>query len=60
MLETEDAAPSEQPYVAWLLAIAVVGLLLLTVSACNTVEGVGKDLSAAGNKVSETAEDVKK
>jgi predicted small secreted protein len=29
------------------------------VSACNTVEGAGKDVSSAGKAVSETAQDAK-
>jgi predicted small secreted protein len=29
------------------------------VAACNTVEGAGKDVSAAGHAVSNTAEDAK-
>jgi predicted small secreted protein len=39
------------------LSAAAAALLL---SACNTVEGVGKDVSAAGKAVSNTAKDVKK
>jgi predicted small secreted protein len=31
----------------------------LLVAACNTVSGVGKDVSAAGHAVTKTAEDVK-
>lgn len=31
----------------------------LAVSACNTVEGAGKDVSSAGKAVSQTARDVK-
>jgi predicted small secreted protein len=31
----------------------------MVVAACNTVEGAGKDVSAAGHAVSNTAEDVK-
>lgn len=31
-----------------------------TVAACNTVEGAGKDVSAAGEAVSDTAQDAKK
>ncbi|MGV9007419.1 MAG: entericidin A/B family lipoprotein [Brevundimonas sp.] len=31
----------------------------LAVSACNTVSGVGRDVSAAGNAVATTAEDIK-
>ena len=32
----------------------------LTVAACNTVEGAGKDVSSAGQAVSNTADDAKK
>ena len=39
-----------------ILAAAAASLL---VSACNTVEGAGKDVSAAGRAVSHTAEDAK-
>lgn len=31
----------------------------LAVAACNTVSGVGKDVSAAGRAVSKTADDAK-
>lgn len=31
----------------------------LSVAACNTVEGAGKDVSSAGRAVSDTAQDVK-
>lgn len=31
----------------------------LAVAACNTVEGVGKDVSAAGKAVTTTAQDAK-
>jgi predicted small secreted protein len=37
-----------------LLAILAAGL---TVSACNTVAGAGKDVSAAGHAVTDTAHD---
>ena len=37
-----------------LLGLAVVTGALM-VSACNTVEGVGKDVSSAGNTVAKTA-----
>lgn len=39
-----------------ILAVAVAGL---AVSACNTVEGAGKDVSSAGNAVTSTARDAK-
>lgn len=37
--------------------IFVAGALL--VSACNTVEGAGKDVSSAGDTVAKTADDAK-
>lgn len=39
-----------------ILAAAAAALL---VSACNTIEGVGKDVKAAGTAVEETAKDAK-
>jgi predicted small secreted protein len=39
-----------------LMAVLAAGL---TVAACNTVEGAGKDVSAAGHAVSDTAQDAK-
>ncbi|WP_294238933.1 entericidin A/B family lipoprotein [uncultured Sphingomonas sp.] len=38
-----------------LMGLAVVAGALL-VSACNTVEGMGKDVSSAGNTVAKTAD----
>ena len=37
--------------------VAITGALL--VSACNTVEGVGRDVSSAGDTVADTARDAK-
>ena len=41
-----------------LIALALAAMTV-TIAACNTVEGAGKDVSAAGHAVSNTAEDVK-
>ena len=38
----------------FIAALTVAGAL--AVSACNTVEGVGKDVSSAGDTVAKTAE----
>ena len=40
------------------LGLAIVAGALL-VSACNTVEGVGKDVKSAGDTVAKTADDAK-
>ena len=37
--------------------VVVAGALM--VSACNTVEGVGKDVKSAGSSVAKTADDAK-
>lgn len=39
-----------------MLMVVAAGLAL---SACNTVEGAGKDVSAAGHAVTDTAKDAK-
>lgn len=41
-----------------LIVLAAAATALL-VASCNTVSGMGKDVSAAGHAVSNTAEDVK-
>ncbi len=41
-----------------LVGLAFVASALL-VSACNTVEGAGRDVSSAGKAVSKTASDIK-
>lgn len=42
--------------------LIILGLLgaALSVSACNTISGAGKDVKAAGTAVTNTAEDAKK
>jgi predicted small secreted protein len=37
----------------------VIALAGITVSACNTVEGAGKDVSSAGDAVAKTADGAK-
>ncbi|MGY4396875.1 putative small secreted protein [Sphingomonas sp. UYAg733] len=41
-----------------LMGMAFVAAALM-VSACNTVEGVGKDVKSAGDTVAKTADDAK-
>ena len=42
------------------IVIMVALAASMAVSACNTVSGAGKDVSAAGKAVTNTAEDVKR
>ena len=41
------------------LFILLVATAAMAVSACNTVEGAGKDVSSAGHAVTDTARDAK-
>lgn len=41
------------------LLIALLGLSVLSLSACNTVEGAGKDVKATGQAIENTAKDAK-
>ncbi len=38
-----------------LLTLIAATFALLTLTACNTIEGMGKDISRAGDKIEETA-----
>jgi len=41
------------------LLLAVMVIAPLMASACNTIAGIGEDLGAAGDAISQTAEDTK-
>lgn len=41
-----------------IMTVAAIASALL-ITACNTVEGVGKDVSSAGDTVAKTADDAK-
>jgi predicted small secreted protein len=43
----------------WLIGLLAAALLAPLTSGCNTVEGAGEDVQAAGDAVSDTAEDAK-
>jgi entericidin B len=40
-----------------LIAIAMLAFAVGTLSACNTAEGLGKDVKAAGDAIEDTAEE---
>ncbi|MEC9432778.1 MAG: entericidin A/B family lipoprotein [Pseudomonadota bacterium] len=42
------------------LVASLLSLGLLSLAACNTVEGIGQDISAGGKAISDTAETTKK
>lgn len=39
--------------------LAIVFATTFALAACNTIEGIGKDISKAGDKIEETAKDNK-
>ena len=39
--------------------LAVTGIVLAVISACNTIEGVGQDMQSVGGAVEKTADDNK-
>jgi entericidin B len=41
------------------LLVALLGMTVLSLSACNTVEGVGKDVKATGGAVEKAADEAK-
>jgi entericidin B len=41
------------------ILIAVLGFAVLSLTACNTVEGAGKDVKATGQAVENAAKDAK-
>ena len=55
MAKALTRTPAELVLLSGLTAL----LMMLVLSGCNTVEGMGEDVSAAGGAVSDTADDVK-
>jgi entericidin B len=46
--------------IGWLLGLTAMMVFMMSVlSGCNTVEGMGEDVSAGGRAMSDTAEDTK-
>lgn len=39
--------------------VAAAALISFSLSACNTIQGAGKDIETAGEEIQETAEDAK-
>jgi entericidin B len=42
----------------WLFGLTGLLLMVLVLSGCNTMQGMGEDVEAAGSAMSDTAEDV--
>lgn len=42
-----------------LYSLGIAGFLGMTLAACNTVSGVGRDIEGAGDAIADTADDAK-
>jgi predicted small secreted protein len=59
MSRLDNAPYAKSSRSLWLVGLLAAGLLAPLTSGCNTVEGAGEDVQAAGGAVSDAAEDVK-
>ena len=59
MSRPDHSSPTKGSRSPWLIGVLAAALLAPLTSGCNTVEGAGEDVQAAGGAVSDTAEDVK-
>jgi predicted small secreted protein len=57
MLKSQSRTGTDRSQLAWLLALTALFFMVLGLSACNTMRGMGEDVEAAGGAMSDTAED---
>ena len=57
MVKALTRTPTDR--LGWICALTALLFTALMLSSCNTVEGMGEDVSAAGGAMSDTADDVK-
>ncbi|HZW11057.1 MAG TPA: entericidin EcnA/B family protein [Phycisphaerales bacterium] len=53
----KDKSANSHPELLTALIIASLATATVTLSACNTTEGVGEDVAAAGDALDDAAED---
>ena len=58
MSKAQSRAATDRSEFGWLFGLIGLLFMALVLSGCNTVEGMGEDVSAAGGAMSDTAEDV--
>ena len=56
---TQETRQLNRGIVAGIVAAAVMAMSALTLTACNTTEGAGKDIKSLGKGIEETAADAK-
>ena len=57
MVKALTRTPTDR--LGWIYALTALLFMALMLSSCNTAEGMGEDVSAAGGAMSDTADDVK-
>lgn len=58
-ITTHTSSAAHRRMITRVLAAAALGMVLASITACNTVEGVGKDTAAVGDGVADAARDAK-
>ena len=58
MTKAQSPTRTDRSELGWLFGLTALFFMAQVLSACNTVEGMGEDVSAAGGAMSDTAEDV--
>jgi predicted small secreted protein len=51
--------PADRLGLGWMAGLGALLFMAMTLNGCNTVEGMGEDVSAAGGAMSDTADDAK-
>ena len=49
---------ADRTELSWLFGLVALFFMALVLSGCNTMQGMGEDVEAAGGAMSDTAEDV--
>jgi predicted small secreted protein len=57
MAKLMSRTPTDRIDLGWAAGLFALCFMALALSSCNTVEGMGEDVSAAGGAVSDTADD---
>jgi entericidin B len=57
MTKAQSRTGTDRAELGWLYAITALFFMALVLSGCNTARGMGEDVSAAGDAMSNTAED---
>jgi predicted small secreted protein len=56
MAKAQTRTPTDR--LGWMVGLTALLFMTLVLGSCNTVEGMGEDVSSAGGAMSDTADDV--